>query len=155
MGSRRLTVRNVNTVFRTLTAFPNPEARKHETFSTRNSSVFNSEHSKIRLCFLTRAVSFEDKLPVKNRALIPRSAEPLCCSKVYHCLPANINTTRIQKKCGRSQYSDWATLWSTEEIWLDSRQAERDFSLHTQQPDHLGQPIQPPIRYILGMFLRR
>jgi hypothetical protein len=33
-------------------------------------------------------------------------------------------------KSGRSQYSDWAAGWSNEEIWLDSRKAEWDFSLH-------------------------
>ena len=130
VGSRRLTV-------------PGPEALRHEKFSTRNSSVIKYEYfQNSPPCFLTRTVSFEDKLPVKKQSTNTTVTWATLSLQGLQ-LPNNnnnnnnnnnkskiFNTTRLQRKSGRSQYTDWAMGCSSEEIWLDSRKAERDFFLH-------------------------
>jgi hypothetical protein len=50
---------------------------------------------KIRLCFSHVRYLLNTNYQPKNKARIPRSPEPLCSSKVYHCLLANNNEKQI------------------------------------------------------------
>jgi len=98
VGSRRLTV-------------PSPQALRYEKYSTRKSSVIKFEYLKNSPSPASLQVQYllKTNSQLKNKAQIPRSAEPLCCSKVYNCLPTTsktFNTTRLQRKSGRSQYTD-------------------------------------------------